>query len=136
MSAQLHGDAVAQVLALLPEAALLVSPDGAIHIANARAGEMLGRAPAELGGRLLSEFTAEDAHAVAGYLRLCARSRRFVPGALTLTGAAAACRSEAAVLSPRSDEHPALLLLRLVPKDAAVNRFVALNLRIAELGKE
>ncbi|HEX6265531.1 MAG TPA: PAS domain-containing protein, partial [Burkholderiales bacterium] len=138
MSPQAHGDAVAEVLALLPEAVLLVSPDGAIRSANERAGEMLGRPPAELGGRLLSEFTAEDAQAIAGYLRLCARSRRFVPGAVTLTGAgqAAACRSEAALLSPRSDGRPALLLLRLVPKEAAVNRFIALNLRIADLGRE
>jgi PAS domain S-box-containing protein len=138
LSAQVHRDAVAKVLALLPEAALLISADGTICIANERAGEMLGRPASELGGRPLSEFTAEDAQGLAGYLRMCARSPRFVPGALTLTvaGAAAACRSEAALFSPRSAERPALLLLRLVPKDAAVNRFIALNLRIAELGTE
>ena len=138
MSLQPEGHAVAKVLALLPEAALLISADATICLANERAGEMLGRRASELGGRSLLEFTAQDAQSLADYLRLCARSPRFVPGALTLTGAgaAAACRSEAALFSPRSAERPALLLLRLVPKDAAVNRFVALNLRIAELGTE
>lgn len=138
MSAAPAGDGVAKVLALLPEASIVLSADGTIRNANARAVEMLGCPAAELGGRKLADFTAEDPRAVEAYLRICARSNNLVPGALTLTGGdrRVTCRTEAGLLSARSDDTPALLMLRLVSKEAAVNRFIALNLRIDELGKE
>jgi PAS domain S-box-containing protein len=138
LSAFVAGDAVAKLLALLPEAALLLSADGTIRTANERAGEMLGGRPAVLAGRKLSDFTAESAQSVVDFLRMCSRSSRLVPGAMTLTraGHAAACRAEGALLHPRAGDLPAVLLLRLVPKEAAVNRFIALNLRIDELARE
>ncbi len=138
MSVGAARDAVAKVLALLPEAALLVSADGTIQAANERAGDILGGGATRLDGRRLSDFAAEDAHSIAQYLRLCARSTRPVPGALTLKSEArhAAYRSEGALLSPASADSPGVLLLRLVSKEAAVNRFIALNLRLDELGKE
>jgi PAS domain S-box-containing protein len=118
-------------LAVLPEAMLVVQGDGVIRQANAPAGEVLAAAPLTLEGRNLGDFAGEDVHP---FLRLCSRSRKLVPGALTVAGTAYRC--EGALLEPRSGNAPALLLLRILPKEAAVNRFVALNLRIDELARE
>ncbi len=46
------------------------------------------------------------------------------------------CRCEGAVFRPRDGESPALLLMRLIPKEAAVGQFIALNQRVTELTKE
>jgi two-component system CheB/CheR fusion protein len=134
LNAPVTADAFAKVVALLPEAVVLVFADGAIGAANPPAARLLGAPAPQLAGRRLQEFAAEDAAAVAGYLRLCARTNRPVPGALTLAGKAYRC--EGALLEPRTASGAALLLMRLIPKDAAVNRFAALNLRIDELARE
>jgi signal transduction histidine kinase len=132
-------EAFAAVISLLPDAILLVSSGGEIQSANSRAAEMLQLPPADLSGRALAGLVAEDPETVAALLRTASRSGVPVPGSLTLKAAERRpipCRCEGAVLQARSGEAPALLLLRLVPKESAVNRFVALNMRIDELGRE
>lgn len=133
-----QAEAFSAVIALLPEAVALAAADGEIKGANARLAQMLGCTPAQLQGRNLREFVTDE-RALSNFLRLASRSNAPVPAGLALKGrdaAALACRCEAAALVPRSADTAALLLLRFIPKEAAVNRFVALNLRIDELARE
>jgi hypothetical protein len=60
-------------------------------------------------------------------------------GSLTLAAAGGeqvACRSEAGVFRPRSDDSEAVLLPRLIPRASATARFVALAQRIDQLSHE
>ena len=131
-------EAFASLIEILPEAVLITTSAGEILCANDRAGAMLGAPAAQLLGRALREFIADDAGAVAAFLRTASRSKPVVPSSLTLKRGESLipCRCEGGVLLPRTETRPAVLMLRLVAKEAAVNRFVALNLRIGEMGRE
>jgi len=132
-------EAFAAVIARLPGATLLVASDGLIHDANGPALQMLERTSVELRGRHLSDLVVDPPEKLEAFLRAASRSATPVPGGMTLAGAAGrrvACRWEGSVLSPRSAEAPALVMVRLVANDVAINRFAALNLRIGELDKE
>jgi formate hydrogenlyase transcriptional activator len=124
---------------LLPEAMLLVARDGTVVAANAAAASRLGLGASELRGRSLVGLVADPAETLARYLRACARSRALVLGSLTLVACGdtkLVCRSEGGVFRPRSDQSGALILLRLIPKESAGRRFVALSQRIDQLSRE
>ena len=126
-----------QLSDLLPEPTLLVSAGGTVLAANRATGERLGVSPDALRGRPLSDAVTEPPDDVAKYLRACSRSRQLVLGALTvLSDPPLPCRAEGAAIRPAGAGVEALVLLRLVPKQSAAGKFVALNLRIDELGKE
>jgi len=131
-------EAFASVIAVLPEATLLATSAGEILAANDRAAAMLSTTAAQLRGRTLFDCVTEGRDAVDAFLRAACRSRPVVPAGLTLKRreARVACRFEGAALVPRRGAQPAVLLLRMIPKEAAVNRFVALNLRIDEMSRE
>jgi PAS domain S-box-containing protein len=131
-------EAFAGVIAVLPEAMLLATSAGEILAANDRAAAMLGVPAAQLRGGTLFDYVTDDRDAVATFLRMASRSKPVVPAGLTLKGGESrlACRFEGAVLVPRDGARPAVLSLRVIPKEAAVNRFVALNLRVDELSRE
>jgi PAS domain S-box-containing protein len=123
---------------LLPEPTLLVSAEGLILAANKAVAVRLSMS-SPTSGRSLNELLADPPSDVAHYLLACARSRQLVLGSVTLlseNGQTVECRAEGALLQPRQQDAPALLLLRLVPKASTVGQFVALNLRIEEQGKE
>jgi PAS domain S-box-containing protein len=123
---------------LLPEPMLLVSAaDGSILAANGSV-EKLGLDPATVRGRRLADLTVEGQVPIAEYLRHCSRSRQLLLGALTIRGAAgsASCRAEGAVFEPRAGDRPALLLLRLLPKETTAHPFLALKERIEVLNRE
>src|SRR5262245_7624201 len=110
-----------KVADLLPEAMLLVSADGTILSANVGLADLLGVPAGDLAGRPLAGLAAGPPEKLADYLHACSRSRQRVLGALTLTGRDGlplACRSEGVVYRPRSAGRPAVVLLRLVPRDA------------------
>ena len=138
MIAPATAEGFARVIGVLPEAVLLTTSTGEILCTNDRAAAMLGLPAAQTHGRELRDFIAEDADTVTTFLRMASRTKPIVPAALTIKHGASrvACRCEGAVVVPRTDASPAVLLLRLIPKEAAVNRFVALNLRIDEMGRE
>lgn len=124
---------------LLPEALLLVSGDGILRAANIAAVEFFGLAVGEVVGQPLARFTLDDASVVADFLRTSSRSKRLVPGRLTIVrpnGGSVDCRCDGAVYRPRTAEMPALVLLRISRKETAVNQFVLLNQRIDNLSRE
>ena len=124
---------------LLPEPMLLVTAGGEIVAVNCRAQERLG-ADGSLRGRRLQDLADGDSTSVSEYLRLCARGSQLLPGSLSLLEGEgrkpAAFRAEGAVFQPREGDRPALILLRLQDKDRAVARFLTLNERIDQLGRE
>src|SRR5439155_13198401 len=113
---------------LLPEALLLVSAGGTIRAANTAAADRLRRSAESLREAALASLTREPPDAVRHYLRNCARSRSLVLGSLVFlpeSGEPLPCRCEGAVYLPRTDQDEAIVLLRLIPRDAAVSQFVA-----------
>jgi len=131
-------EAFASVIGVLPEAAMLITSAGEILCANDRAAAMLGLPPEHTRGQPLGNFLADDAETVAMFLRTASRTKPMVPAGLTVKRGESrvACRCEGVVVVARTAASPAVLLLRLIPKEAAVNRFVALNLRMDEMGRE
>jgi PAS domain S-box-containing protein len=123
---------------LLAEAMLLVSGTGIILAANRGVANRLGMSPGRLRGKRLEDVTTTAPDTVAGYLRACARTREMIPSAFTLTrtdGTTLACRTEGAVLRPRSEDAEALIVLRLIPKQTET-QFNALSQKIVELDRE
>ena len=123
----------------LPEPMLLLSGQGLVLAGNRAIGNRFGVKLDELRGRKLADVVTDAPDEVARYIRSCARSRSLVLGALDLRvqgRTSVPCRAEGMLLQPRDGDREALLLLRLIPKSSAIGQFVALNLRIEELGKE
>jgi PAS domain S-box-containing protein len=121
----------------LPEAMLLIDANGVILAANQATRTRLSIHTAP--GTSLSELVAESTTDVEQYLRSCSRSRQIVLGKMSFKQpdrAPLACRSEGKLIRPVSADSPAILLLRLGPKDASIPQFLLLNERISELGKE
>jgi PAS domain S-box-containing protein len=131
-------EAFASVIGVLPEAVLLITSDGKILCANDPAAAILGLPAEHARGQAMGDFLAEDADTVAMFLRTASRTKPMVPAGLTVKRGKSrvACRCEGAVVVARTATSPAVLLLRMIPKEAAVNRFVSLNLRMDEMGRE
>ena len=122
-----------------PDPALLVTAAGEVVAANRSATELLRRVQGGLPGRHLAGLTATPPEDVAAFLRSCSRTSGKVPGVLTVVaadGSPAAYRAEGSLVRPGVEAGVALVLVRLVPKEAAVGRFLALNQRVEELSRE
>ena len=127
---------------LLPEPMLLVTAGGEIVAANRGAEEGLASGGSLL-GRCVQELGDSDPQSVSEYLRVCLRSRQLLPGSLSLVqtdgevgSEPVAYRVDGALFRPREGDRPALILLRLQQKERAVARFLSLNERIDQLGRE
>ena len=121
----------AEVLPLLPEAALIVTSGGRVVGANAAAVRVLGAAPV---GRALADLVRTPGDDVARLVQASARTREPVLGALEV--GEARYRVSGGTLRPRRDGAEALVLLRLQQRDAAAAQFLALNERIDALNRE
>ncbi len=123
----------------LPEPMLLVSTEGIVCAANHAVRRRLQGLPRELVGQRLYDWVVESADDVARYLQACSRTRDLLPGSLVLRGRdgeTIPCRCDGAVLLSRSEEVPALIQLRLIPKADAPSQFILLNQRIHALTTE
>jgi PAS domain S-box-containing protein len=127
-----------RVADLLPEPMMLVVVDGTILAVNRAAGERLQSVPKPLPGHRLQDLASDPPEEVAAYLRDCSRSRQFVLGSLRFHGsvANAVWRCEGEVYRPRTESDPALLLLRLQPRESVIQRFLLLNQRVDALHRE
>jgi signal transduction histidine kinase/CheY-like chemotaxis protein len=126
-------------LRVLPEATVLLSGAGEILAANAPARDALGLASERPEGARLDELTAPPKDKLALYLRMCARSRDLLPGAFSVqrrSSAPVAYLCRGALIAPRAEEHPSIVLLRFWAKDEDGNPFVLLNQKITELTRE
>lgn len=127
-----------QVANLLPEAMLLVTAEGEPVAANRASLSRLECNWKDLQGKLLQDCVDNPASQVLLYLRSCSRSRNLIYGSLTFhlsPGNNRAFRIEGARYNPGAPESP-IILLRLIPKEDTVSRFVALNQKVEELAQE
>ncbi|MFM0732733.1 PAS domain S-box protein [Paraburkholderia sediminicola] len=132
-------DGFADLADLLPDALILVGADGIVRAVNEAACRLFGRCKTDLRESMLAALVRDQPAAVTSLIRAGSRSKAALPGGLTVvrqTGETTACRCEASVFRPRSDESPALVLLRLTLREAASSRFVLLNERIEQLSRE
>jgi PAS domain S-box-containing protein len=119
----------------LPEPALLVSTKGDVAAANRAARKAFGL-EAGTPSTLTSLVTAPTD--LTDYLRLCARSKEPLPGMVRVQREGAEPASyacHAGLLSRAEEGRPALVLLRLTPRDGR-DPFVQLNQTIAQLTEE
>jgi PAS domain S-box-containing protein len=125
-----------QIAEALPEAALLVRKSGEVLAANRAAGA-LGFCPSGGESPKLADLAA-DAQQLGDYLRLAARSREPIPGAVELRqgDGNSSYRCYGSLLCPGGDNGDALLMLRLVPKETSATNFAALNDKIEALTAE
>lgn len=135
----------AQFLALariLPEPLLLVSDRGQIQAVNEPVLELFGVERESLIEKSLFEFvdpTATPRDKIIQFLKNCSRSRQMVIGFLTLSrsdGQSLSYHCEGAVMQPWSAGTPALIVLRLKPKETASQQFALLTQKIDRLGRE
>lgn len=124
---------------VFPEPLLLLSQTGEVLAVNQATAKMLHCRRKELTGKNLPDLVQEPENKVLDYLKNCSRSRQFTIGSLTFLQAEdenVICRIEGAVIQPKSEDNPAISLLRLEKRETANNDFVLLNKKIDELGKE
>lgn len=126
---------------LLPEPTLLVSGDGEVVAVNRAVGEWVAIRSSHMVGRKLTDLVADSEETVNRYLRNCGRSGSLVLGTLTFRTIhehepTTAFRCQGASIRPADSEGRAQVLIRLTPRQVAVERFVALNQKIAALSDE
>ncbi len=129
----------AKLLRRLPEASLLADTDGIIRAANPAVARLLGAIPEHLERSPLLDLLAEDRRQTGRFLREAAGSGGLVPGLITVEGKdgePVPCRAEAVCVEPWTPERPALILIRLFPRDEETDRFMLLNQKISELSEE
>ena len=115
----------------LPEAMLLVSPDGEILAINRAAREDFGLG-AGCPESLLYDLVADPPEKVMALVRLCSATRNALPGALNF-------RTPGGILDYRCDGHrtaDGMVYLRCRPREASNQAFTVLNEKIAELAGE
>ncbi|WP_310571044.1 response regulator [Gemmatimonas sp.] len=123
----------------LPDPLLMLTRDGTIMTANRAAARLLGTSADRLGGTSLTARVDGDVETIARHLRESSRAREPHPGAIALRtegGATVPCRCSTGLFRPASDEHPALLVMRLLPRETSPSQFRLLNDRIEQLDRE
>ncbi len=125
---------------LLPEPMMLVDLDATILAANHAVAQQLGVPRDSVIHQQLDTLVTEGASTLREYLRRCARSGQFLPGALTLRhegGSSLRCRAEGTAF--RASGQTAGIrevMLRLVPAMHRGSAFIALNEKIHQLNGE
>lgn len=122
---------------VLPDALLLVTSAGEILAVNQAAAKLFNKTSKGMIGQDLRGFVTDSPLKIVDYLRACSQSRQMILGAFTIhqaEGEEIVCRSQGAVIQPRSPESIAINLLRLEKRTS--NQFVALNQKIHALSQE
>uniref|UniRef100_UPI0038992503 sensor histidine kinase n=1 Tax=Calothrix rhizosoleniae TaxID=888997 RepID=UPI0038992503 len=122
---------------VLPDSLLLVTSAGEIIAVNQAAARLFNKTSKGMTGEDLRKFVTDSSKKVIDYLRVCSQSRQMILGSFTIhqaEGEGIACRSQGAVIQPRSPESPAINLLRLEKRTS--NQFVVLNQKIHALNQE
>ena len=124
---------VSGLLAALPEAIVMVTPEGLVRRANERARRLIGVGPGE---SLTDVVTDHDALARA--LQRWTGTLQMLPARLQVSGpdGEASLRCDGAALRDVDERRESLLLIRVRPHERAVRRFRTLNDQIDALTTE
>jgi PAS domain S-box-containing protein len=128
-----------EVTGILPEPMCLVSVDGRLLAANLALGALLGWTIESLREKALADLATDSPEKIKDYLRACSASRELVSGSLALrssNGVEFRCRSEGALVQPRSGDSPALITLRFRTEESDSSQVLLLNQKIEELARE
>lgn len=118
---------------------LLIEGDGTIVAVNRAFARALQRPAPEIMGTSLEVLVSGSFAKTQAYLLACSRTSAPLPGSLTFPaadGSELAYRCEGVLLMPRTDAHPARLLLRLLPFSDAIQRFSLLTQQVNLLRQE
>lgn len=112
----------------MDEAMFLITQDGTVMECNTAAADLLCRSRKELKGSQLQECIVGSPSKTQAFFAMCARSKQFIPGALTFLSGdkPLPCRIDGALGSEDLRETP-LLILRLRSKTSADHGFELLN---------
>lgn len=127
-----------QLCGVLPDALVLASSDGTILEVNRAAAQIIGKNTEHLQGIRIQNLAASSG-SVEDYLRLCSRTASPTVGMLDWQmndGTKVTTRCEGHLIQSDSEQAPRLVLLRLSPKESSNSRFVILNDKISQLGRE
>ncbi len=128
-----------QFIRLMPEPTFLIRSDETIVFGNSAASDLTGIRNAALPGTELSTLVEDDSEKIGKYVALCSRSRELLPGSFTWFTAGRKTievRCDGAVIQPKTENAPAIIVLRVRPKAEATDQFVLLNQKIVALSKE
>lgn len=131
-------DAAAAVAASLSDPVIILDRKARIVSANDAAAAMLDSSAAQLKGECLAGFLDESAEAFREKVRLWARSRQPVPGAIHVRddGRTRRLSCEAAALVIPGSENSGLVIVHCREHAESLKRFDALNGKIQELARE
>jgi signal transduction histidine kinase len=128
-----------QFIRLMPEPTFLITSDETIVFGNSAASDLTGIKNAALPGTELSTLVEDDSEKIGKYVALCSRSRELLPGGFTWFTSGRKTlevRCDGAVIQPKTENAPAIIVLRVRPKAEATDQFVLLNQKIVALSKE
>jgi len=122
----------------LPDAMCLIDSSGQILEANTAISRFLGTDPHALRDATLFDLASDSEKKVEQTLRNWSRSRVMIPGPLKLriNNNSIPCNCSGSLVRPKSEESPALLLVRIERREHFSKSFTALNNKIAQLQKE
>ncbi|HYG97877.1 MAG TPA: ATP-binding protein [Terriglobales bacterium] len=127
-----------QIGDVVSDALLLLSPDGTIMGANRAASILLDTGSEELVGKNIQQCLTDAPTNVGHYLRLCSRSASPTIGVLnwSVDSKPVPTRCEGRLVQPDSRPKGRLIVLKVTPKEQTLNRFLVLNEKISQLGRE
>jgi len=123
----------------LPDPLCLMDATGQILAVNPAAGRLIGKDERELIGKTLSGLVVDPEDKLEGMLRTWAGSSNATPGALRIrkgSGEVISCHGYGSLIQARSDDTPALIMLRFARREKFTKSFKVLNDKVALLHRE
>ena len=123
----------------LPDPLCLVDGRGVILAMNPSGAHLFGVDARELTGKSLFDLVADPRDKCESALRTWAGSSDATPGALQIrtgSGEVVPCHGYGSLVQPRTDDSPALILLRFARREKFTRSFSALNDKVTLLQRE
>ncbi len=123
----------------LPDPLCLIDSKGKLLAANPAALHFFALSNHALSDKTLSDLLANDKKKLKQTLRIWSRTRDATPGSLqirTTEGKTILCHGWGSLIQPKTEDSPALIMLRVVHRKKFSQGFTALNEKIAQLRRE
>lgn len=123
----------------VPESLCLIDASGQVLAANPAATHFFGVDPQTLAEKSLFELATDSKDKIKNVLRTWSRTREATPGPLKIRTAnkqITPCNCYGSLIQPKSENAPALILLRVEHREQFTKSFTALNEKITLLQGE